>query len=199
MTGEKGLTSVETMIAGFVLVVGAMGMATVISDVLTLTTQTDETTLAVQAAQSQLDRLWAQAADDFSTLYVRYNEDTSDDPGADSPGNRFDVTGLEKIDAEPNVGEILFFIREDEAARELGLKNNEGDHDADGSYGDPQEGAIDMDLNGEFNESDDKVTTPWSPNPPSHQILPVRIELKWKEPMQGATRTYVLESIIYPR
>ncbi|MCZ6691212.1 MAG: hypothetical protein O7H41_16625 [Planctomycetota bacterium] len=198
MTGEKGLTIIETMIAGFVLVVGAMGMATVISDVLTLTTQTDETTLAVQAAQSQLDRLWAQAADDFPTLYVRYNEDTSDDPDADSPGNRFDVTGLDKIDAEPNVGEILFFINEHDAAVELGLKNNEGDHDADGVY-DPTDGAIDMDLNGEFNETDDKVTTPWSPNPPSHQILPVRIEIQWKEPMQGTTRTYVLESIIYPR
>ena len=122
-----------------------------------------------------------------------------DDPDADSPGDRFDVLGLEKIDSEPNVGQITFFIREDEAARELGLKNNEGDHDADGTVPPPADGAIDIDLNGEFNETDDKVTDPWSPNPPSHRILPVRIELKWKEPMQGATRTYVLESILYLR
>ena len=198
MTGEKGLTIVETMIAGFVLVIGAMGMASVISDVLTLTTQTDETTLAVQAAQSQIDKLWAQAADDFPTLYVRYNEDTSDDPDADSPGDRFDVPGLDSIDGEPAVGQIFFFISEQQAAQELGLKNDEGKNDADGIY-DPTDGAIDIDLNGEFNETDDKVTTPWSRNPPSHQILPVRIQIQWKEPMQGSTRTYVLESIIYPR
>lgn len=198
MKGERGLTIVEAMIAGVVLVIAAMGMASVISDVLRLTTDTKDTTRAVQEARSKMDELWTWASRDFPTLWVRYNDDPSDDPDADSPGDRFDVPGLTPIDGEPSVGRIILFIVEQDAVNTMGLKNNEGDHDLDGNY-DPTDGAIDIDLNGEFNETDRKVTKPWSPDPPSHQILPVRIQLQWKEPMAGGTRDYVLDSILYPR
>lgn len=198
MKGERGLTIVEALLAGFVLVIAAMGMATVISDVLVLTTTTEDTTRAVQGARSRMDELWGRAQQDFPTLYVRYNSDKTDDPDTDSPGDRFDVPGLTPIDTEPSVGQITFFIVEQVAVKELGLKNNEGDNDLDGDY-DPTDGAIDIDRNGQFNEADQKITDPWSPDPPSHQILPVRILLQWRDPMDGKTRDYKLESILYPR
>ena len=202
MSHEKGLTIVEALIAGFVLLVGAMGMASVISDVLVLTTSTNDTTVAVQAARSKMDELWSQSANDFATLYVRYNLDTNDDPAdGNSPGDKFDVTGLDPINPGDRVGKVTFFVDEGVAVTQLGLVNNEGDNDPDGPI---SPGAIDIDRNGEFNEVGDKVTDPWSPNPPSHQILPVRVEIKWRDPTAksgGAPleRSYKIESIIYPR
>jgi hypothetical protein len=200
MRNEKGLTVVEALLAGFVLVIGAMGMATVIGDVLVLSTSTENTNLAVQAARSKMDELQSACAFDFSRVYIDYNADVNDDrdgPGS-GPGNLFDVEGLEPADGKTHVGEIIFFINEVVAVKELGLINKESENDEDeGDRG--QEGAIDIDGNKNFNETDDKVTDPWSPDPPSHQILPVRILITWKDAMDGSDRTYEMESILYQR
>lgn len=206
MTAEKGFTIVEAMLAAGVLLIGAMGMATVISDVLVLTTSTNDTTLALQASRSKMDQMWSQAAQDFGTLYVRYNSDTSDDPDANSPGDTFDVAGLAPKNSGDHVGKITFFLVESTAATQLGLKNNESQYDLDGDVPPPEDGAIDIDRNGEYNEADQKLTDPWSSAPPSHQILPVRIEVRWIDPTAKDTtgggpreREYKIESILYPR
>jgi len=200
MRHERGLTVIEALLAGFVLVIGAMGMATVISDVLVLSTSTEDTNLAVQAARSKMDELQAACAFDFSRVYIDYNADPNDDrDGPNSgPGNTFEVVGLDAPDGKDYVGEIFFFINESVAVKELGLINKEAENDEDpGDRG--AEGAIDIDGNKNFNETDDKVTDPWSPDPPSHQILPVRIHIVWKDKMDGKDRDYKMESILYQR
>lgn len=200
MHSERGLTVIEALLAGFVLVIGAMGMATVISDVLFLSTNTEDTNLAVQAAKGKLDELFSGAANDFGTVWLRYNNDPSDDPATgQSPGHEFDVTGLDKVPGKNAVGEIEFFLDESLAVTELGLLNNEGDNDPNP---DPSwQGAIDIDGNGEFNESGDKLDPAgWSEDPPSHQILPVRITITWQDTeFSGEDRVYTLESILYQR
>ena len=204
MRQERGLTVVEALLAGFVLVIGAMGMATVIGDVLFLTTNTEDTNIAIQAAKSKLDELFSASAKDFGTVWLRYNDDPSDDPGTGkSPGDKFDVVGLDKVSGDPSVGNITLYVFEDVAKKDLGLLNKEGENDPDGNTWD---GAIDIDGNGQFNETDKKVDPKgWSSDPPSHQILPVRITIHWADPYASkskgtpADRVYTVESILYQR
>jgi hypothetical protein len=200
MRHERGLTVVEALIAGFVLVFGAMAMASVIGDVLVLSTSTEDTNLAVQAARSKMDELQSACAFDFSRVYIDYNADPNDDrdgPGS-GPGNLFDVEGLLPADGNTHGGGVIFFINEAKAVTELGLINKEGVNDEDENM-DDVEGAIDIDGNSNFNENKDCVDDPWSPDPPSHQILPVRILITWKDAMDGSKREYKMESILYQR
>ena len=200
MENEKGLTVVEALLAGFVLVIGAMGMATVISDVLFLSTNTEDTNLAVQAAKGKLDEMFAAAANDFGTTCTRYNAEPPDDPPTGkSPGDQFDVAGLDPAPGLDAVGEITFFLDESTAVDEFGLINTDGENDPEPNPS--WTGAIDIDGNGEFNEVGDRIDPEeWSQDPPSHQILPVRITITWSDTeFTGEDRVYTLESILYQR
>jgi hypothetical protein len=86
-----------------------------------------DTSAAADAAQSVLEAI--RDEDEFSEIFARWNASTLDDPAAGaSPGNAFDVRGLEptRDDADGRVGEVVFpgdgtVLREDVNDRMLGM------------------------------------------------------------------------------
>jgi len=116
-------------------------------------------TLAKEAARGIIETLQAE---DFDEVFVRYNAEPADDPDADSPGNAFDVLGLEPIEEDPDgrVGEIVFpvvdavpgVLREDVADKRLGMPR-------------------DLDGDGGTDAGDHKD---------DYRILPVLIRLTWR-------------------
>jgi len=122
-----------------------------------LSHSSEETTLAVMAAQSVADDLSAAS---FGDVFARYNEDPLDDPPmGESPGLGFAVPGLDPQAGDPDglPGRIEFpgdgfVLLEDDVERDLGMPR---------------------DLNGDdVIDSLDHAT--------DYRVLPVRIRVEWR-------------------
>ena len=124
-----------------------------------------EASSALDAAQSVLEQIQdevnqIQDEDDFKLIYARWNARTDDDPpGFVSPGNAFDVRGLEPLGDDPDgrVGEVVFpgdgkVLREDLTDRLLGMPR-------------------DLDLDGETDAAD---------HAEDYRILPVLVRVRWR-------------------
>jgi prepilin-type N-terminal cleavage/methylation domain-containing protein len=105
---RRGLTLVELMAALVVLVIGASATVFGLLGVSALARAQSERELAFQAARNTLESLQAE---DFRTVFARYNATNADDPSVGaSPGNSFDVQGLSVRpgDADGRAGAIEF-------------------------------------------------------------------------------------------
>ena len=85
-----------------------------------------ELSAATDAAQAVMEAL--RDEDDFRQVFARWNDTVDDDPDAASPGNAFDVRGLEPLRNDPDgrVGEVIFpgdgvTLRENVNDRTLGM------------------------------------------------------------------------------
>jgi hypothetical protein len=119
------MVEITIMMVVFAIGFGALTMTLLGSTSLRQTTR--ETSLAVEAAQSALERVRGET---FANAFATYNANPADDPGGAglAPGNLFAVRGLNvrNDDADGFVGEILFpgngiELREDSADDALGM------------------------------------------------------------------------------
>src|SRR5262245_1633486 len=90
-----------------------------------------ETSAAADAAQSVLEAI--RDENEFKEIFARWNSTSADDPaGGVSPGNAFDVPGLQPVPGDPDgrVGEVVFpgngkggakALHEDVTDRTLGM------------------------------------------------------------------------------
>jgi len=152
------MTMVEVCVSMVVLLVAIGGTLSTISGHLVLGESARETALAYLEAQRLVERL---KAEDFRTLFARYNASAADDPaGTPSPGANFDVAGLapSPTDQDGRVGRISFPVRDDEPAKlreDLEFNGRTLDLNADGNS-DPDD------------HSNDFV------------VLPIRVRIAWR-------------------
>lgn len=166
------MSLLEVLMALSVLAV-AVGLTSVsISSSARYTEGARETVMAHEAAESMLAAL---AQRPFDQIFADFNETAADD-GADSPGQDFDVEGLNARpdDADGSVGRIIFptvagapgVLREDIVDERFGLP-------------------ADLDLDGAVDAADKSA---------SYRLLPVRIEIEWRG-QQGSARV-VLDGML---
>ena len=157
---QSGQTLLEVLVGFSVLLVGLVGFVKVIVSSMEASKGTHDAARAKEAARGMLETL---AAQDFTTVFKRYNDSTADDPGGVvSPGADFTVSGLnvQISDADGFVGEVLFptnsaapsELREDQTAVRFGTPR-----DLNG------DGAIDNQ-----NHAND------------YEILPVAVKISWR-------------------
>jgi type II secretory pathway pseudopilin PulG len=151
------MTMLEVAVALAVLAVGASAAAHALLGLSELARAASERSLAQTAAQNRLEVM--QGAD-FAEVFVRFNAVAADDPALGvSPGNAFDVLGLEPQpgDVDGLAGEIIFpgngaSLSEQAVDTELGMPR---------------------DLNGDaamdaLNHATD------------YRVLPLRIRVRWR-------------------
>ena len=175
---EAGFTLTEVLLALSVLVVAVGGTLGTLSAYVRLDEQTAQRSVALRAAEQQLERLRSEP---FGELFERYNADPTDDPVGllPSPGEHFAVAGLDVQpgDLDGFVGRILMpedpatpgTLREDLVNQDLGTP-------------------IDLDLDGIIDAADHTL---------DHVLLPVRVEVRWAGP--AGLQSVTLDSTIAPR
>ncbi len=107
-SAQRGLTLVELMAALVVLVIGASAAVFGLLGVSALARAQSERALAFEGARNTLEALQAE---DFRSVFARFNATAADDPATGaSPGNSFDIEGLSARlgDADGRVGAIEF-------------------------------------------------------------------------------------------
>ena len=108
-SSQAGFSLLEVLIAVavFAIALGPITSSLITSNSLVSTNR--ETSIAMDAALSLVARL---KAEDFDSLYRRYNPDPGDDPNGSgsAPGANFVVLGLDPVSGDPDgmVGRILF-------------------------------------------------------------------------------------------
>lgn len=168
---RAGMTMLEIAIAVTVLAMGLGSAVYALLNASALERATRERALALQAAENVLEDLQAAT---FAEVFVRFNGTNVDDPVlGDSPGDDFEVTGLEPWPGDPDgmAGEIVFpgdnlVLLEDTVMPELGMPR-------DLTLDDPPE----IDLSG-----DDKSAV--------YRVLPVLVRVRWTG--TGGNRELVL-------
>lgn len=153
------MTVVELVVGMVILIIAVGGTLGVVSSFVTLEQSSRETTLAYLEAQRVVERLQSQP---FDEVFARFNATQADDPAGDSPGELFDVAGLNVRagDADGSVGQIIFPTdpADDSALRE-----------------DLQDAALGMprDLNADgVLDNDDRAG--------DYEVLPVRVRVEWR-------------------
>lgn len=124
-SGGFSLVEITVLMAVFSIGFGALAMTLISST--SLRESNRETALAVEAAQSAIERVRGEV---FDRAFASFNADPADDPGGagTAPGNLFAVRGLNvrRGDADGFVGEIIFpgdgfELREDAVDDALGM------------------------------------------------------------------------------
>jgi len=106
---RSGFTLLEILVAVAVFGVTMAALTTTQVSTVALSRTNLETSAALDAAQSVLESI--EDEDDFAQIFARWNASPGDDPvGGSSPGNVFDVRGLEPTQDDPDgrVGEVVF-------------------------------------------------------------------------------------------
>lgn len=174
----SGFTLTEVMLALTVLVVAVGGTLGTLNAYVRLDQQTAQRSVALRAAEMQIERLQSEP---FSELFERYNANAADDPAGllPSPGQHFAVPGLDVQpgDADGFVGRI--FLPEDPAVPGV-LREDLVDAD----LGTP----LDLNLDGIIDGADHAL---------DHVVLPVRVEVRWTGP--AGLQSVTLDSSIAPR
>lgn len=146
-TGETGLTLIEIMLTTVVMLIAVGGLSSSILSSIRLSRVNDESARAHAAARQMAEIIQDV---DFDQIFVMFNDDASDDPVGDAPGNLFDIAGLTAIagDEDGAVGTILFptvdtaggrALREDIVDEDLGMPrdlNGDGVVDSSDHSGD---------------------------------------------------------------
>jgi hypothetical protein len=125
---------------------------------LALSRSNQDFSAATDAAQSVMESM--RSEEDFTLVFARYNAEPLDDPASGvSPGNAFDVRGLEPAldDPDGRVGEVIF----------PGDGVNLAENVADRLLGMPR------DLNLDDDEDDVGPTI-------DYRILPVMVRVRWR-------------------
>ncbi len=125
---EQGFTLVEVAVAGAILTVGLLGFVAALSKTIEMDSRTNETVMAMRAAQDVIDEMWDLSRQDYWAVHDSYN------------GTDFDVEGLIPAGDRSAVGQV--FIYDNEAAAKAALASS-----AD----------IDLDRNGTANENMSKA------------------------------------------
>jgi hypothetical protein len=162
-SARGGFSMVEVAIATVLLLFALGGLSTTVVSSLRLADSNGELAVASAAVHQVAERLQAE---EFATLWARYNGDAADDPGGagTAPGPGFVVDGLRAVPGDPDglVGEIRFpdltaggvwQLREDVVDASVGMPR---DLNADG--------VVDA-----FDHGDDYV------------LLPVSVRLEWRD------------------
>jgi len=154
----RGFTLIELMVSFSALLIVLLGFSRMLLSSRMASSTTHEATLAKEAARSMIEVLQAAR---FDQIYVSYNSDPADDPGAagSGPGAAFDVRGLEAPpgDADGRPGQILFPELNSELSENLNF---------------PQYGWTDLDLNGDGDHDDANVSG-------DYRFLPVLVRVAW--------------------
>jgi prepilin-type N-terminal cleavage/methylation domain-containing protein len=153
-----GFSLLEILVAVSVFGIALAALTTTQVTSIALSRSVRETSAAADAAQNVMESI--RDEDEFSEIYARWNEDTADDPAAGlSPGNAFDVRGLEPVAGDPDgrVGEVVFpgdakKLRENGNDRTLGMPR-------------------DLDLDGNIDGAD---------HASNYKILPVMVRVRWR-------------------
>jgi len=155
---RNGFTLIEILVAVAVFGITMAALTTTQVSSIAMSRANLETSAAADAAQSVLEAM--RDEDEFSEVFARWNATAADDPAAGlSPGNAFDVPGLEPVRDDPDgrVGEVVFpgdgvELREDANERLLGMPR-------------------DLDLDGGEPDADDHKG--------DYRILPVLVRVTW--------------------
>jgi type II secretory pathway pseudopilin PulG len=137
---RAGVSLVELMISLTVFVIGFGAVTTNLVTLRTLQRTDHETSRALEAARSMIERI---RGDDFAAIYASYNEDPDDDPDGPgtAPGASFAVDGLDARPGDPDgaPGRIVMpgdgrELREDALDVTLGMPRDlNADRAVDGS------------------------------------------------------------------
>jgi prepilin-type N-terminal cleavage/methylation domain-containing protein len=121
-----GFTLLEFAVSLSVLLVALLALSQSIVTSMRLADSSRETRLASSASRAMLELL--DGADDFASVFRRYNANPDDDGALLAPGSHFPVNGLAacKDDLDGMVGEIVFptagfELREDLVDPSLGM------------------------------------------------------------------------------
>ena len=164
----SGYALLDVMFAASIMLVALGTVASTMTAGVGVGRSNREMAFAVGAAESAIESI---ASRSFDEAFACFNATTADDPaGVASPGNFFDVPGLDVRAGDPDgfVGEILFpgggvQLREDVQDVELGMPR---------------------DLNGDGDDLDAVL-------PGDYVVLPIRVRIEWA----GATGDRVLEVV----
>ena len=170
-SARSGMTLIEMMIAIMILTVCVGMLTSTITATSAHTMAKREQAVAVEAARSIMEEIYAA---DFGDIFALYNADPTDDPGGPgtAPGPFFAVEGLSPQDGDLDgfVGEILLPaagapLREDAEDELLGLPR---------------------DLNGDstidkLDHADDYV------------VMPVRVRVDWSG--RNGDRTFAMTTM----
>lgn len=128
-TRAGGFSLLEILITVSIFGIAMAGLTSSQLAAIALSRTNREVSAATDAAQSVMEAL--RDEDDFRKVFARWNGTIADDdppPAAPSPGNAFDVRGLEPVRNDPDgrVGEVIFpgdgvTLREDVNDRLLGM------------------------------------------------------------------------------
>ena len=106
---RAGHSILEVLVSFGILVLGALGFLKVMVSASKVSSSSHETTLAKEAARTQMETLMSM---DYRQAFTRFNASAADDPAAPtlSPGANFNVEGLEPLEADADgmAGEIIF-------------------------------------------------------------------------------------------
>lgn len=149
---------IELMITAMILSIGIVSFMLALTSSMRLGRACHQKDVAVNAVRQMIERLREAS---FSSVFVRYNEDGSDDPGGagTAPGPNFAVEDLKPVlgDTDGNVGKIIFptsgnQLREDITDTDLGMPR---------------------DLNGDTTVDDQDHSG-------DYIILPVTVRVEWR-------------------
>ena len=103
-----GFSLLEILISVSVLGIAMAALTSTQLTTIALSRATRETSAAADAAQAVLEAM--RDEDELLDVFKRWNGTIADDPAGVSPGNAFDVRGLEPARDDPDgrVGEIVF-------------------------------------------------------------------------------------------
>ena len=154
----RGFALIEVLIAGVLLVLALVGFTGAIGTSLRTNAANRERVVASEGARQVLEIL---TSTDFREIFVRFNDDPSDDPeDGKSPGSAFELFGLVPQAGDPDgmVGEVIFpnhgdpgELREDVEDLALDMPR-------------------DLDMDGDVDSEDHSE---------DYKILPVRIRVRW--------------------
>jgi len=101
------MTLIELMVAFSILFLCVLGFLKVIAFSATTTGSQREASMANEAARQMIEVLQAE---DFATVFARYNSNAADDPGGagTAPGSGIDVPELTLSAGNTVVGQIVF-------------------------------------------------------------------------------------------
>lgn len=123
-TETSGFTLVEVMMGAAILTVGTLGFLGVMAGTIDMDSRTNESVVAMRAAQGRLDGMWNLARRDFAQVHPTH------------AGAFFAVEGLVAPEGRQGVGQVIIFDNEALAKAELGLSPD-----------------LDLDRNGTANEN----------------------------------------------
>ena len=161
--GTRGSIQIEVLISFSVLVIAVLSFSRTVTGGIQQQRTIQERSLAIAAARQVIEDM---RAENFESVYARYNADEADDPAGagTAPGPSFDVTRLRPVDGDADgmAGRILFpegptptkaiGLREDLAAPEFGLP---------------------WDLDGDGDQGSDDVSE-------TYRLLPVVVRVSWR-------------------